>query len=86
MANHKQAIKRHKQSLKRRDRNNFFRATQRSLLRRARTALEAGDKEQATKDVEAAKAFIDRIAGKGIIHPNRADRLKSRLTRQLNAL
>lgn len=86
MANHKQAIKRHRQSVVRGERNRFYVSTARTYLKRARTALADGDRDGATSAVSAATAYLDHIAGKGIIHRNRAGRIKSRLTRQLNAL
>ena len=40
MANHPQAIKRHRQSIKRRRRNKFFLSTMRSSIKAVRTAVE----------------------------------------------
>ena len=40
MANHKQALKRHKQSLVRRARNQHFKSMMRTYLKRARIAIE----------------------------------------------
>ena len=85
VANHKQAIKRHRQSLVRAERNRYYMSTARTFLKRARLALAAGD-DGAGGAVSKATAYLDRIAGKGIIPKKRASRLKSRLTRQLNAL
>ena len=86
MANHKQAIKRHRQSLVRAERNQHFRSTTRTLVKRARQALEAGDKAAATEAVDVAVKVLDRVAGKGIIPAKRAARLKSRMVTRLNAL
>lgn len=86
MANHKQAIKRHRQSLQKRERNAYYTATVRSYLKKARTALEAKDKPAAEDAVRLCLSYCDHIAGKGIIHRNKASRLRSRLTRQLNAI
>jgi len=84
VANHKQAIKRNRQNLIRAERNRFYLSTARTFLKRARLALEAGDKA-AGEAVSKATAFLDHISGKGVIPKKRASRLKSRLTRQLNA-
>ena len=54
MANHKQAIKRHTQSLKRKERNNYFKATCRTYLKEARLALAEGDKSTADDAVKKA--------------------------------
>ena len=86
MANHKQAIKRHKQSLGRQVQNRYFKVTARTFLKQAREAIEAGDKDKAKEAVDKALTYADHIASKGVIHKNKASRLKSRLTRHLNAL
>ena len=85
MANHKQALKRNRQSIVRTERNRYYLSTARTFLKRARQAIDDGDKG-AGDVVGKATSFLDHIAGKGIIPKKRAGRLKSRLTRQLNAL
>ena len=81
MANHKQAIKRHKQSLVRRARNQHFKSTMRTYLKQARLALEekSGSADEAVKK---AVQIIDRVAQKGIIPKNTAARTISRLMKQ----
>ncbi len=86
MANHKQALKRHRQSLVRAARNKYYKSTMRKNLKQARVALESGDKDQAAAAVFTASSYLDRIAGKGIIPKQRASRVKGRLAVQLNAL
>lgn len=86
MANHKQAIKRHTQSLKRNERNNYFKTTCRTYIKAARLALAEGDKAAAEPAVKKAAAMLDRTAGKGIIPKNRASRVKGRLMSQLARL
>ncbi|PKN55712.1 MAG: 30S ribosomal protein S20 [Deltaproteobacteria bacterium HGW-Deltaproteobacteria-14] len=83
MANHKQALKRHRQSLKRQARNNYAKATMRTFLKKARTTLADADAD-ATEAVKSAVSYLDHIAGKGIIPKERASRLKSRLESKLN--
>jgi small subunit ribosomal protein S20 len=85
VANHKQAIKRHKQSLDRKARNNHYKSSTRTHLKRARAAIESGERDAAAEAVGAATKLLDRVAGKGIIPANRASRLKSRLMSQLSA-
>ncbi len=86
MANHKQAIKRHTQSLKRNARNGYFKTTCRTYVKAARLALAEGDKGVAAPAVQKAVAMLDRTAGKGIIPKNRANRVKGRLMGQLARL
>ena len=80
MANHKQALKRHKQSLKRHARNRFFISTMRTHIKRARQALQGDSKETAFELVKGATAYIQKVAGKGMIHKNKAARLVSRMS------
>ncbi len=87
MANHKSAVKRIRQSEKRRIQNRVFRNRARTLVKKARTAIEGG------KDVTAAEAAtmaairdLDMLASKGTVHKNNAARRKSRLMKQLNTL
>ena len=49
-------------------------------------AIQAGDHALAEAAYKAAVPQIDRIAGKGIIHKNKAPRQKSRLNKQIRAL
>ena len=86
MANHKQAIKRHRQSIKRSERNTHYRRTVRTFIKRARLALAGGEGSSATQAVRDATKMIDKIASRGVIPKERASRLKSRLMTQLAAL
>ena len=86
MATHPQALKRHRQSIKRTERNNYYVSTMRSYLKQAREDLDSGDKGAATESVGRVSAYLDRVAGRGVIHSNRAARLKSRLAKHLAAL
>ena len=86
MPNIKSAIKRAKQSEKRRLRN----ASQKSALR---TAVKAFESAVAAKNVEGAKTALitatkklDKAVTKGLIHKNAAARKKSRLAKLFNAL
>lgn len=86
MATHKQAEKRHRQSVKRTQRNDYYESTLKSVVKSARTALGAGGagvKAAAAESVRTAVSWIDHIAVKGIIPKARASRLKSRLESQL---
>lgn len=59
----------------------------RSRLRNAvRQVLAAEDRTTAEPLFRDAVAILDREAGRRLMHPNRAGRIKSRLARHLNAL
>ena len=86
MANSKQAKKRAVQSEKRRQNNASRRSMMRTLVKKVIAAIDAGDKEVATKELAAATPILDRYATKGLIHKNRAARNKSRLNAAIKAL
>jgi small subunit ribosomal protein S20 len=86
MANIKSAMKRIRQSEKRRVRNAAVRSTVRTAVKGTRTAIEGGQADQAREALYRTIQLLDKAATKGVIHRNAAARKKSRLTRQLNAL
>jgi small subunit ribosomal protein S20 len=86
MANHKSALKRNRQSIKRNARNVHVRSTMRTLVKNVRTAVAAQDKEAATTALDKAIPYINKTASKGIIHKATASRKISRLTKLVNTL
>ena len=84
MANTKSALKRQRQNEKRRLRNRTVRSTARTMVAKARTAIERHDPESA-EQVRLAVRTLDISARKGAIHRNNAARRKSRLMKRLNA-
>ena len=86
MANNDSARKRIRTSEKRRLRNRPFRSSARTAVKKAEIAIAAGDQAVAKDAVLAATSQLDRVAQKGVIHPNNAARRKSRLMKKLNAL
>jgi len=86
LANHKSAIKRHTQSLKRRANNQVQRTRIKNLTKDVITAVDANDTETAKKALEEAVPAIQKAAAKGTIHTRTASRKISRLTRRFNSL
>ena len=86
MANIKSAIKRNRQNIKRRLRNRQYRGSARSYIKRARIAMEDGEKEMARTETLNAVRALDKAVSKGVIHKNNAARRKSRLMKSLTAL
>lgn len=84
MANHKSALKRHRQSLENRDRNRATRSRMKTAVKAAVQAVEAKD-ENATKILSSAVSIVAKSASKGLIHKNTAARKISRLTKRANA-
>lgn len=86
MANSPQARKRARQSAERRQLNMSQRSLVRTHIKKVRKAIRAGDKAGAEAAFQQAVPIIDRMAGKGRIHANKAARHKSRLNAQIRAL
>ncbi|MCH2186576.1 30S ribosomal protein S20, partial [Myxococcota bacterium] len=86
LANHKSALKRIRQSERRRKRNQHARSGMRTQVKRFMETLEAGDAEAAKTQFRLTERTVRRAASNGIIPKKRADRQLSRLARSLNAL
>ena len=86
MANHKSALKRNRQNLKKNERNKGYRTLVKTLSKKVRAEAEAGNKEQAEKDLMVAQKTIAKVGGKGIIHARAASRKISSLTRLVNRI
>ena len=86
MARHASAMKRARQSEKRRLRNRFFRGAARKAISKARVAIDTGETPEAREAVILAVKALDKAAEKGVIHKNNAARRKSRLMKRLAAL
>lgn len=87
MANHKSAIKRIRQTEKRRAYNRVWRSRARTFVKKARTLVGKGqDVTAATAATIEAVRELDKAASKGVIHKRNAARRKSRLMKQLNGL
>lgn len=86
MANHKSALKRIRQSERRRKRNQHIRTQMRTMVKYCREAFETGDQAKAADAFKVAEREIRRAATKGVIPKQRADRSISRLAKRLNAV
>lgn len=83
MAHHKSAIKRIRQTAKRRLANRYYAKTTRNAIRALRAAKEAGEAETKLPKVFA---MLDKLAKRGYIHKNKAGNLKSKLTLKVTSL
>lgn len=86
MATHESALKRHRQSLKRRLRNRIVRSQMKTSLKSLSDAVDGKDKAAAKESLRATSATIARTAAKGVIHKKTASRKISRLTKRVNSL
>ena len=86
MANIASAKKRARQAEQRRQHNQAQRSMLRTQIKRVVKAIESGDRSAAEEAYRGAVPVIDRMAGKGLIHRNKAARHKSRLSQHIRAL
>ncbi|MDX1545567.1 MAG: 30S ribosomal protein S20 [Rhodothermales bacterium] len=83
MPQHKSAAKRVRQNAHRRERNRIHRSRMRTLIKKLRQSEDATEAQAMLRDT---KAYLDRLASKGIIHKNKAANYKSELEQHVNAL
>ena len=76
MANSAQSLKRAKQAEKRRQRNVTFRSKLRTHIKRVVYGADEGNVETTADAYKIAVPFIDSAVTKGLIHKNKAARLK----------
>ncbi|MGB5178570.1 MAG: 30S ribosomal protein S20 [Gammaproteobacteria bacterium] len=86
MANTAQAIKRARQAEIHRQRNASQRSNMRTSIKKVLASIEAGDRDAARQAYVQAVPVIDRAAGKGLIHANKAARHKSRLNQHITKM
>ena len=86
MANHKSALKRVRQNIKRNARNRHQRSTLRSALKNYRSLLENKDVQGAETGYPSIQKVIDMAVTKGLLHANAAARYKSRLATALQKI
>ena len=86
MANTAQAKKRARQAEKHRQHNASMKSMLRTYIKRVIKAIGSGDQAEAESEYQIAVPIIDRMARKGLIHPNKAARHKSRLIHHIRAM
>jgi small subunit ribosomal protein S20 len=86
VATHASALKRHRQSEKRRIRNQAIKTRLRHLVRDVRTALAERNREAANERLARAARALDKAVTKGVLHRNNASRKIARLSRAVRAL
>lgn len=86
MANTAQSKKRARQAIVRRERNVAQRSMLRTHIKNVVKAVEGKNKADAQGAFKLAQPIIDRMATKGIIHKNKAARIKSRLSAHIKKI
>ncbi|HEY2892853.1 MAG TPA: 30S ribosomal protein S20 [Pirellulales bacterium] len=85
MPNSKSAKKRLRQSLVRRARNRASKSALKTQVRKVRDEIAAGNLEAGETEFRVAAKRVDKAAAAGVVHPNLAARVKSRLSAALKA-
>ena len=86
MANHPSAVKRYRQSQKRRLVNTRNAHKLKTQLKKLKTAIAGKKAAEAKAILPQTFSLIDKSVQKGVIKKNTAARYKSRLTKSLNAI
>ena len=86
MANIKSQKKRILTAEKARQRNKAVRSELKTAIKAVRTAVEAGQLEDAQAAANKAARLLDKAASKGIVHKNQAAQRKSGIQKLVNTL
>ncbi len=86
LARSKSAIKRHRQSLKRRERNRAVKSRIKTLIKDVISSIDAKDAEKALKIFREAVSFVQKASRKRVIPENTASRKISGISKKINAL
>ncbi len=86
MAQHASALKRHRQSEKRRKRNKGLKTQLRHIVRTVRASVDTKDTKGAAETLAIATRALAKAASKGVVHRNAAARRIARLSRAVHAI
>ena len=86
MAHTISALRQHKQSEVRRQRNHSVKAELRTQMKKVLGAVDKKDAVASKAALNEAYRLLDRAVGKGVIHKNNGDRHKARLAARVNAV
>ncbi|MCR6593848.1 30S ribosomal protein S20 [Campylobacter insulaenigrae] len=86
MANHKSAEKRARQTIKRTERNRFYRTRLKNITKAVREAAANNDKEAAANALKIANKNIHAMVSRGFLKKQTASRRISRLALLVNKL
>lgn len=86
MANSKQATKRARQIKKRTLHNASQHSEMRTAIKKTLSLTQKGERQTANKSFQKTASLIDKGIHRGIVHKNKAARLKRRLAKRLKKL
>jgi len=84
LAVHKSVIKRHRQSLKRRARNQEIKSRVKNLIKKVRLSIDKKDHATAMTQLRVVNKILDSAVNKGVLKHNTASRRMSRLARAVH--
>ena len=86
MANHKSAKKRIRQTVKKTERNRYYRTRMKNIVKAVRMAAESGEKEKAMEAFKIANRQLHHFVSKGFLKKRTASRKVSRLHKLVNSI
>ncbi|SER18356.1 small subunit ribosomal protein S20 [Gracilibacillus ureilyticus] len=86
MANIKSAIKRVRTNEDHRVHNQAIKTDMRSHIKKVETLVASNDVENAKSALQTAVKKIDKAVQKGLVHKNKGNRQKARLSKKVNEL
>lgn len=86
MANHKSAIKAHKRSLTKRDRNISVLSRIKTFIKKVEGFITTGKPAEAAEAMRKAESEIMKGVSKGVVKKNSGSRKVSRLTKKIKSL
>ena len=84
MPNIKSAKKRMRSNAKKAEVNNLVYGSMKTAVKKFESEVKAGNKEESGNNLNIALQRIDKAKNSGLVHKNKAARLKSRLTKMMN--
>lgn len=86
MPNIKSAKKRMRSNAKKTEVNSLITSSMKTAIKKFERAVKAADKEEASNTLNIALQRIDKAMTAGLVHKNKAARIKSRLTKMKNTM
>ena len=86
MAKHLSVIKRHHQSLARRERNQQIKSRVKTLIKKVRSAVEPKARDNASAQLREVNRIMDKAVSRGVLKHKTASRKLSRLARRVHLL
>ena len=86
MPNIKSAKKRMRSNARKRDVNTLVTSSMKTAIKRFERDVNEGNKEEASNHLNIAFQRIDKAVTSGLVHKNKAARLKSRLLKSKNTM